>query len=163
MDFDKRKKKADAIISMEDRAALETSVGAKLNAALGYYEKQLEDINVILNAARVSIDAQTKESGEVDPGILRIYEQQQQRYRQTLKDYTGELEKIRKQYKLFSSLDRPQEDDPIYTPVHLFVLTEPPPQALVDNLYELEPDDANQPAHVNPGVQAGNMAGLEAQ
>lgn len=123
------------------RKDTEKYVGTALAELAGEYDELSLEIAASRRALCAAIQKRTAEGKEVDGSLLRMLEQQQQRFRQVLKD-KGELAgKLMKQFELFAELDRPADEDPRFAPVILSLAFDPPVEAIVDPIAELDDDD----------------------
>jgi hypothetical protein len=136
----------DRKLNLSDRKELEKFCQDTLREQISDQRQTKADIRTILDALRIQI-AQSTAKGSVDLSLLRVFEQQQQRFRQVGKDLTQNLSSMVKQFKLFTELS--PEDEGGGTPVTLVINTEPPEGTVVPNKFELGEE------HVDPDRQAG--------
>jgi hypothetical protein len=131
-------------LSMKDRREVENSVRQRVNENKQDRAQIKADTKRTFEALARQIEEQSLK-GEVDLSLVRAFEQQQQRFRQICNDEDRANNSEIKQFKLFSQLDKPPEDDPVFTPVTVVVTDEPPPNCLIENIYQLDDDDREQP------------------
>lgn len=127
-------------VKMKERGSVEDFCHKGIEELQQDYKRQKSDIEVILDALRSLIEKQSKESGVVDQATLKMFEQQQQRYRLLCNDQASMLSMLMKQFELFSELDRTPDDDPKFTPVSVVIGAAPVDQ-IEPNKFELEAGD----------------------
>lgn len=128
-------------VNMSDRKEVETFCGELIEELQSDFKGMKDDVRVILNCLREIIQTSASETGKVDKQLLETFEKHQNRYRHLSKDQSAILAQLMKQFELFSQLDRPPDDDPIFTPVELVIEGEPPAEVVVENKFSLAEDD----------------------
>ena len=128
-------------VKMEDRKGVEALCERQIEELQNDFSEMKSDAKVLVTCLRNQIQAESAETGRVDKQLLENFEKAQNRVRHICKDQSSILAMLMKQFELFSALDRPMDDDPIYTPVNLVIQTAPPKDAVVANRFELDEDD----------------------
>lgn len=133
-------------LEMHDRQAVEKLCQEQIEELQNDFSEMKADAKIIVACLRNQIELDSKEKGRVDKVLLENFEKAQNRVRHICKDQSAILAMLLKQFELFSSLDRPLEDDPIYTPVSIVIDGNPPPEACIESKYTLGEDDIEPPS-----------------
>jgi hypothetical protein len=138
-------------IKMSDRVAVERFCTNMIDCIQTDLAAAKDDLRTLLDVQKKAMQLEAKE-GKVNLSLMAAFERLNQRYRQLVNDQAKQLTSLMKQYALFSTLDRPEEDDPKYTPVEFYV-DDPPDEAIVQNKYVLGPEDVDpeRPDHPDAG------------
>lgn len=128
-------------VRMEDRKAVEALCERQIEELQNDFSEMKSDAKVLVTCLRTQIQAESAANGRVDKQLLENFEKAQNRVRHICKDQSSILAMLMKQFELFSALDRPKDDDPIFTPVEIVIDTDAPPEALVATQFVLEDGD----------------------
>lgn len=128
-------------VRMEDRKAVEALCEQQIEDLQNDFSEMKSDAKVLVSCLRAQIQVESAETGRVDKQLLENFERAQNRVRHICKDQSSILAMLMKQFELFSALDRPKEDDPIYTPVQIMIEGDAPEEALVEPKFALEEGD----------------------
>lgn len=134
----RRKKPA---VRLGDRQKAEEFVQDTLSSLIADYDEMLRQQTAVINGLLAAIEKAASEHGEVNATLLRMLEAQQQRKRQTLKDKQHLADNLVHRFELLTELNRPEDQDPKFTPVHLTISNTPPAGAFVQPSYQLSDDD----------------------
>lgn len=128
-------------VRMADRKDVEAICERQIEELQNDFSEMKSDAKVLVTCLRSQIEAESAETGRVDKTLLENFEKAQNRVRHICKDQSSILAMLMKQFELFSALDRPKEDDPIYTPVEILIDGDAPEEALVEPQFRLEDSD----------------------
>lgn len=128
-------------VKMQDRKAVEALCEGQIEELQNDFSEMKADAKVIVACLRSQIQAEATDKGRVDKGLLENFEKAQNRVRHICKDQSSILAMLMRQFELFSALDRPMDDDPIFTPVEIIIEGDAPADALVEPQFTLEEDD----------------------
>lgn len=140
--------KPKKMLDMSDRKSVEKYCENKVHELETEYDSMYASIMIVVNALQKVIEAQSA-GGVLPESLIDKLEKHQERARKVLKDRADMLQNFMKQFELFSTLDRPADEDPLYTPVHLNIVTVPPPEAIIPNKFELDEDEIEPPTEDN--------------
>lgn len=126
---------------MHDRKAVEALCQSQVEELQNDFSEMKADAKALVTCLRRQIELESAERGRIDKGLMEAFEKAQQRVRHICKDQSSILAMLMKQFELFSSLDKPLEDDPIFTPVTIIVEGEPPAHALMEPKFQLDEAD----------------------
>lgn len=130
-------------VSMQTRDEVERFCREKIRELTEDYAELKADVRAVRAALRETIRQQSG-SGSVSKEILHMFQEATDRYQKILGNESEILSTLMRQYELFSELDRPEEDNPLYTPVQLVIESTPPPEALVAPRFQ-RPEDEYEP------------------
>ncbi len=106
-------------------------------AALSGLEEQLAEATELVEYTKAKRDkmAAVLDTGEVDLAQMRHLEKAESEYRQALKDKRQLWLSLTKELELLRSLAKPTDSDPLYTPIHLHIMTVPPVSVIASPVY----------------------------